>query len=309
MSPSRHSPSCPLPAVLSPCRLSLKRRDQVLMCRQKVRARLDMLILASRTAARASSSRRGGVRRPGVAREEWYRRNIASLRATSSGLAPYVARVHEISRSGCCPQEIVPLTKPRICRESAFSAHFVGKLWVVLMGIIFLLLLLWLSLWLLLWVLILVLLSWSIIIIIIITTIEPSLRPIRRPGKGALQRLASSKFLAVRDGAPLNSENITKHNDNSNNSDNNVTHSNNSNINALDVRISRVRFSPFYESFWSHSRNLWFETICVFVSSNWGPLTASFNQYPWNSLRRKEFPIWESLFSVPLVFNLSLRAT
>ena len=29
------------------------------------------------------------------------------------------------------------------------------------------------------------------------------------------------------------------------------------------------------------SRNFWFKKICVFVSSNRGPLTVSFNRYPW----------------------------
>ena len=32
----------------------------------------------------------------------------------------------------------------------------------------------------------------------------------------------------------------------------------------------------------------WFSNISVCVSSNWGPLTASFQQYPWNP--RKQHP-------------------
>ena len=44
-----------------------------------------------------------------------------------------------------------------------------------------------------------------------------------------------------------------------------------------------MRSSPFYEPFGDSSINFWFEKICVFVSSNWGPLTVSFKQYPWNA--------------------------
>ena len=35
-----------------------------------------------------------------------------------------------------------------------------------------------------------------------------------------------------------------------------------------DSGISRIRFSAFDQSFRDPSRNVWFETICVFVSSN-----------------------------------------
>ena len=46
--------------------------------------------------------------------------------------------------------------------------------------------------------------------------------------------------------------------------------------------ISRIRFSPFYESFRDSSRDVWLKNICVFVSSIWAPSTVSFKQYPWN---------------------------
>ena len=40
---------------------------------------------------------------------------------------------------------------------------------------------------------------------------------------------------------------------------------------ALLPGISRIWFSPFCESFSYYSGNLWFNNICVSVSSNWGP--------------------------------------
>ena len=57
--------------------------------------------------------------------------------------------------------------------------------------------------------------------------------------------------------------------------------------------ISRIRFSPFYESFWDSSNNLWFKKKTVFVSSNWGPVTVSFYQFRWNPLgeRRPRGPV------------------
>ena len=44
--------------------------------------------------------------------------------------------------------------------------------------------------------------------------------------------------------------------------------------------ISRIRFSPFYKLCRDSSIN----KNCVFVSSNRGPLTVYFKQYPWNPL-------------------------
>ena len=41
---------------------------------------------------------------------------------------------------------------------------------------------------------------------------------------------------------------------------------------------------PFYKSFWYYSRDFCFKNICVFVSSNRGPLTVYFRLYPWNPL-------------------------
>ena len=35
--------------------------------------------------------------------------------------------------------------------------------------------------------------------------------------------------------------------------------------------ISRIRFSPFYESLCDSSISFWFKKISVFVSSNWAP--------------------------------------
>ena len=49
-------------------------------------------------------------------------------------------------------------------------------------------------------------------------------------------------------------------------------------------RRRNIRCSPFYEPCWDSSRNVWLKKTCVFVSSNWGPLTTFFKQYPWNPL-------------------------
>ena len=46
--------------------------------------------------------------------------------------------------------------------------------------------------------------------------------------------------------------------------------------------VSRIRFSPSYESFWYDSIILRFNNSCVDVSSNLGPLTVFVKQYPWN---------------------------
>ena len=58
------------------------------------------------------------------------------------------------------------------------------------------------------------------------------------------------------------------------------------NFGASEIRdFSRMRFSPFYDSFRDSSMSYWFKKICVLVSSNWGPFAAAFKQYPWNSRR------------------------
>ena len=50
--------------------------------------------------------------------------------------------------------------------------------------------------------------------------------------------------------------------------------------------ISRIRFSPFYESFRDSSINVWLKKICVFLSSNWGPLKVYVKLHPRNPLNK-----------------------
>ena len=45
-----------------------------------------------------------------------------------------------------------------------------------------------------------------------------------------------------------------------------------------------IRCSPFFETFCDPSMHFWFRNILELVSSNWGPLTVSVRQYPWNSI-------------------------
>ena len=47
--------------------------------------------------------------------------------------------------------------------------------------------------------------------------------------------------------------------------------------------ISRMRCPPFYEYLRDSSNMLWFKRICVFVCSNWSPLTVPFNPFPLES--------------------------
>ena len=54
------------------------------------------------------------------------------------------------------------------------------------------------------------------------------------------------------------------------------------NISLILSGISRIRFSPFYEPCCDSAISSRFKKICVFASSNWGPLTVYVNQYPWN---------------------------
>ena len=56
---------------------------------------------------------------------------------------------------------------------------------------------------------------------------------------------------------------------------------------AVAVRDFKDTVFTFYESFCDSSINVWFKKICVFVSSNWGPLTVHFQLYPWNPLGRE----------------------
>ena len=55
-------------------------------------------------------------------------------------------------------------------------------------------------------------------------------------------------------------------------------------VGALLQGFQGYGFSPFYGSFWYDLISLWFDNICVFVSSTWGPLTVYVKPYPWNPL-------------------------